>query len=307
MKGIKDAIADPIEPVCPEDARLSVKALIQEHSDKINQIREGLVDHPYYDSNKHDDLWILRFYLSHKKVKQAIGCAKSTLNFRNEHKLDEKDIRAIAPHQVPSGNVRAYLNCWKDDAMVFTHPHPQRGVICFLKLVSMDQHKVVATLTEDHWLDIFLYCSEWSFQWLDYVTRTTGRLTKSVRFIELKGFTLSGFNRECSRRDGKVMTLMEDCYPQLLESIFAVNAPIFIDIIWNFFKLIAPKRVIDKFDIVKPLERDNDVKKFHRHISENDLPDFLGGKNPIPPHDWETYVASTATSSESKGKDLSEC
>jgi hypothetical protein len=177
MKGIMDAIADPIEPVCPEDVRLSVKALIQEHANKITQIREGLVDNPYYDPSKHDNLWILRFYLSHKKIKKAIECAKYTLNFRNEHKLDNTDIRAVAPHQVQSGTVYEFLNCWKNDAMIFTHPHQQRGVICFFKTSSIDQHHVCNTLSEDKWLPMFIYCTEWTFQWLDYVTRTTGRLT----------------------------------------------------------------------------------------------------------------------------------
>jgi CRAL/TRIO domain len=298
MNGIDVAIADPIEPVCPEDDRPSVKELIKEHGEKINKIRVGLIDHPLFDSNKHDDLWILRFFMSHKKTQPAIDAAKYTLEFRNEHKLDEVDIRPVAPHQVQSGKVREYLSCWKDDAIVFTHPHPQRGVVCFLKFASMDQHKVVEKLTEDYWLDIFMYSSEWAFQWLDYVTRTTGRLTKSVRFIDITGTTMSSLNRECSKRDGKVMGIMEDCYPQLLESIFPVNPPLIIDALWKFFRVLLPKRVVSKFDFVKPLEREGDRKKLYRHISENDLPEYYGGKNPLQPHHWATHVSPSTSATE---------
>jgi CRAL/TRIO domain len=294
MKGIDVAVADPIDPICVGDNRQSVKGLIKEHMDKINKIRSELIDHPLYDLTKHDDLWILRFYLSHKKIKQAVAGAKYTLEFRKEHKLDEVDIRSVSPNQVVSGKVREYLNCWNEDAMVFAHPHPKRGVICFMKLSSMDQHKVVETLSEDYWLSVFMYCSEWFFQWLDHVTRITGLLTKSVRFVDLSGYKMNGFNRECSRRDGKAMELMEDCYPQLLECIFVVNAPLFIDVVWKVFKLIIPKRVIEKFDIIKPFEKEADRKKLIKYISNADLPDYLGGKNTILPHEWETSNIASA-------------
>jgi CRAL/TRIO domain len=296
MKGINIAIADPIEPVCLDDDRQSVKGLIEEHWDKINEIREGIVNHVYYDSNKHDDLWIVRFYLSQKSIKKAIACANYTLNFRNEHRLDEIDIRAIAPQQVQSGIVYEFLNCFKyNDAMIYTHPHPQRGVVCFFKLSSIDQHNVVTTLSEEKWLPMFVYCSEWTFQWLDYVTRTTGRLTKSIRFIDVKGFTFSSFSRECSKRDGKVMKIMEDCYPQLLGSIFTINVPFFIDTIWNLYKLVLPKRVVDKFNIIKPFERENDRKKLLRYISENDVPDYVGGNTTITSNETETNNATTTS------------
>jgi hypothetical protein len=295
MKGVKEAIADPMDPVCPEDDRPSVKDLIKEHADKIAKIKEALLDHPLYEESKHDDLWILRFWLSHKKSKAAIDAAKHTLAFRKEYKLDEQDIRKVAPHQVKEGMVRDYLDCWKDDAMIFTHPHPQRGVIVFLKLSSMDQHKVVEMLTEDHWLPVFMYSSEFSHQWLDYVTRTTGRFTKSVRFIDLDGFALSSVNRTCSKRDGHVMGLMEDCYPQLLETIFACNPNLVIDVIWKMLRSLIPKRVVAKFDIMHPKENLNDRQKLFRHISETDLPCFYGGKNPISPHDWEVKTEEEIT------------
>ena len=287
MEGIEESVADPIAPVTPDDDRPVVKDLLKEHADKIAKIKTSLVDHPLYEETKHDDLWILRFWLSHKKSKAAIDAAKHTLEFRKEHNLDDKDIRSLAPHQVPSGKVREYLDCWENDAMTFTHPHPQRGVIAFLKISSMNQHAVVEKLTEDYWLAIFMYCTEWSFQWLDYVTRTTGRLTKSARFIDLSGLGVSMMNRECSRRDGAAMGLMEDCYPQLLESIFACNGPTVLDALWRIVKVLLPKRVVTKFSFMKPKEREGDRKRLYKHLSQEDLPDFYGGDNKVPPQDWK--------------------
>ena len=75
MQGFDVAIADPIEPVNEHDDRVSVKDLIKEHREKIDKIREGIQDDPLYDPTRHDDLWIVRFWLSHKKSKHEIGRA----------------------------------------------------------------------------------------------------------------------------------------------------------------------------------------------------------------------------------------
>jgi len=91
------------------------------------------------------------------------------------------------------------------------------------------------------------------FQWLDYATRTTGRFTKSLRIMNLTGLGMSIMNRRDMRRDGDIMGLMEDCYPQSLESIKACFAPTFINVLWTFAKAILPKRVVEKFDIVNPI------------------------------------------------------
>jgi hypothetical protein len=66
LKGVEVAVADPIPPVNQYDDRPSVKELIEKHRQSIDQVQLGLKDDPLYDLSKHDDLWILRFVLSHK-------------------------------------------------------------------------------------------------------------------------------------------------------------------------------------------------------------------------------------------------
>jgi hypothetical protein len=63
-----------------------------------------LASDPLYEPNKHDDLWIVRFLLSHKqKVKAVTKAAQYTLQFRAKHQLDEVDIRysPIGPNCKP--------------------------------------------------------------------------------------------------------------------------------------------------------------------------------------------------------------
>jgi hypothetical protein len=56
-------------------------------------VAAALASDPLYQPNKHDDLWIERFLLSHKRnVTEGIKAAPYTLQFRTKHKLDEVDI-----------------------------------------------------------------------------------------------------------------------------------------------------------------------------------------------------------------------
>jgi hypothetical protein len=237
MKGVGVAIADPIPLVNEYDDRVSAKARIDENRRIIDAVKMELEGDPLYNSSKHDDLWILRFLLSHKKNrKAAIKAAKATLVFRNKHKLDEEDLRSFpAGPECKSEILKRYLNYVPDGGIVFTVPDAKRGVIGFLGISSIDQHELVKNVAKEDWLPSFCYTTEWSFQWVDYITRTTGLLTKSVRFIELKGFSISNLSQEMLKRDGEAMGIMEDCYPQLLQTNFICNPPLWIQISQRIF------------------------------------------------------------------------
>ena len=287
MKGIDCSIVDPpIAPTCPEDIRPAVKELIAKHATKIAKIKSGLVDDPLYDETKHDDLWVLRFWMSHKKTKSAIDAAKKTFQFRAKYRLDEQDIRRIPPHKVSEGKVKEFMSHWEEDAMLMTVPDKERGVICFIRMSSINQHAVVKNLNEEYWLPNYMYYSEWTYQWVDYVTRTAGRLTKSIRLIDSADVSLSTLNGECMKRDGRAMAVMEDNYPQMLETVFFINPPSFVRVLWNVGKVILPKRVFEKFDIIDPQEKEQDRKRLCRHISEENLPEELGGKNTVSVVEW---------------------
>mmetsp|Transcript_2877 Transcript_2877/g.6781 ORF Transcript_2877/g.6781 Transcript_2877/m.6781 type:complete len:160 (+) Transcript_2877:229-708(+) len=134
-----------IDPVNEHDTRESVPDLLQEHASNIEQVKEALKEDPLYEPFKHDDLWILRFLLSHKhKVKKACKAAKHALAFREKHLLDKKDLRFIAPHSVPLGPEdtpfagcsslkKAWTTRYPNGCIVFTIPDQTRGVAGFLR------------------------------------------------------------------------------------------------------------------------------------------------------------------------------
>jgi CRAL/TRIO domain len=274
-------IADPIPPVNKYDERPSVKVLITEHQKTIEQVRMDLVLDPLYDCNKHDDLWIMRFIMSHKNnVKDAINAAKRTLLFRKEYKLDEIDIRHDTPQDgFSSKSFERYLKYCKDDALNFVLPDQQRGVVAFINIGSMDQHEMVKNVDKSNWLPCFLFYTEWAHQWLDYTTRTTGRLTKTIRFIDASEAKLSGFNKEKSRRDGEAMGSLEEYYPQLLQTIYMCHAPIWIQVPWRIIRPLFPKRVTSKIDFITPETNQRERERLMKHISIEHLPKRYGGLN----------------------------
>jgi CRAL/TRIO domain len=280
LKGCSTAVADPIPPLNEYDDRPAVIPLISKHRSIIDQVRSELKLDPLYNKIKHDDLWILRFVLSHKrKVKAAVKAAKYTLVFRQEHYLDARDRRFVSPMEGFAGeNLTRYMKFLSEDALIFALPDAQRGVVGFLHLGGFDQHELVKNVDEKDWLPCFLHFSEWTFQWQDYITRTTGRLTKSIRIIDASGLKMDESSGECSRRDGKVMGVMEDCYPQLLQTLFICNAPGWIEFFWRMIRPIMPSRVTSKMDFIDPNHREHELKHLLAYISLENLPARFGGK-----------------------------
>jgi hypothetical protein len=290
MKGVAMAIADPIAPVTEHDIRESVKDLIQKHRDKIDQVQEGIQSDPLYDATKHDDLWIVRFLLSHgKKTKPSVKAAKATLQFRAEYELDDEDIRGYpltkeitvnCPNNEGSKileSVKKWFHAVEHDTITYKVPDPQRGVVGYIDMGTWDQNRLIENIDEEAWLGTFIFISEWSHQWLDYVTRTTGRLTKTARLMDVGEYKMCNMNRLANQRDGKCAGSMEDCYPQLLASFYVCNPPFWVHIPWKIVRPFLPKRVASKVDFISPKQNEKERKRLLAYVSEEKLATRFGG------------------------------
>lgn len=298
MQGIDYAVTDAVQdPATPYDDRASVPELLKEHATKIEKMKTALTSDPLYAADKHDDLWILRFLLSHKgKMKKALPAAKHTLLFRKKHNLDDRDIRFHAPHKCQEEDIsfagvpslkRPWTTRCPDDTIVYAIPDKNRGVVGFIKFAKMkNDQTTLDALTDKDLAAAFIFISEWTFQWLDYVTRTSGRLTKSVRFLDFQGASLFSNQRNAIKRDGKIMDEMEDVYPQLLHAIFIHNAPSWIHTVWAVVRPIMPKRIIEKVDIVEPKTNEMEKKRIFKFLSVENMPVTIGGDNTVAPISW---------------------
>jgi CRAL/TRIO domain len=275
-------------PAHAMDDRPAVVDVIAAHRARIDQVAAALATDPLYQPNKHDDLWIVRFLLSHKNVKPAIKAAQSTLQFRAQYKLDETDIR----YSPPSPNVQhceslqKFYDYCKPDTFQIVVPDAKLGVVCFFSIGGIDQHGLVKNVDESHWLPTIMYVAEFSHQWCDYHSRTTGRLTSSVRVIDASDLTLSGLSMENSKRDSRAMKVTEDCYPQMLQSILVVRAPAWIQVPWRVVRPFFPRRVVEKIDFLTLDANARDRNRLLKYISLENLPVRYGGKNETWPLDF---------------------
>jgi hypothetical protein len=286
MQGIDQPLAaKAIDPMHDGDHRLHVHELISQHRLAIDQLAEALRtgDDPLYQPSKHDDLWILRFVLSHQgKHSAALKAIRHTLAYRQEHGWDERDIRYSVP-----GTSSSYVDCPAmltmkkynaDDTFQWCLPHGDRGTVClFARIAGSDQHGLVANVDESMWRDAFQFVTEWAFQWCDYITRTTGRLTKNLRLIDLAGLSFRDVNSEVSRRDSRNMAITEDCYPQLLQAVVLCHGPQWVMVIWRLVRPLLPHRVIEKVDFMNPTANETERRRLRTILPAEVLPVRFGG------------------------------
>eukprot|EP00527_Entomoneis_sp_CCMP2396_P002675 CAMPEP_0198142836 /NCGR_PEP_ID=MMETSP1443-20131203/5520_1 /TAXON_ID=186043 /ORGANISM="Entomoneis sp., Strain CCMP2396" /LENGTH=486 /DNA_ID=CAMNT_0043805939 /DNA_START=86 /DNA_END=1546 /DNA_ORIENTATION=+ len=273
----------------------------------------------YYDPVRHDELWILRYLLSQKTVPKAVEAATKFMQYRQELKLDDKDIRRAPPGgrrpsttdssaaaadnndedkdeandndnadtttTTPIG-VSKFFDCLEDDGMTFALPDDHRGIVIFAHLSGFRQAELMEKIPlEQEWP--FWYFMEWSFQVLDSITRATGRLTKGIRIVDLEGYTLSQNHKALLDRASKNAKGVQDQYPQLLASVFIVNAPSYFTWGFTLLKPLMPRRFCEKFDI---LSKQNATKGLLQHMSLEHIPEKYGGTMT----QWPYPIAGTA-------------
>jgi hypothetical protein len=142
----------PIPPVHDWDDRPLLIDLFAQYRAIIDRVATELqATEPLYDAQKHDDLWIVSFLLSHKlNVSRAIKVAKNTLLFRQTYQLDKTDIRFDPPGpDVPNTALQRYIKYCAPDMFQVVVPDARLGVVGFLDLGGFDQHGLVQNLHPD--------------------------------------------------------------------------------------------------------------------------------------------------------------
>ena len=270
----------PIPLVTAEDDRPAVCDLITQHSDALAAVRSLVAVDSLYDPNRHDDLFLLRFVLSHTKkggVTSAASAARATLRYRHEHGLDSQDIRREWPsprYDWPA--YRIFMTCVEPSSLSHTLPHPDRGVVSIVAMSGIDQAGMAATDAADT-LASHRRWTEWCFQMVDDITRRTGRLTKTCRLIDMRGVRLRDMDRAYIARDGANAKTTEDFYPQLLAAAFLCHPPSWIQFLWRVCRPLFPQRFIEKIDLIAPQSNPAEARRIHKYAPPESIPVRFGG------------------------------
>lgn len=273
------------------DKRPLLTELLHEHAAPIAALKAKIQHHPCYVKDRYDDIWILRFFLSHKNVTKASAAAIDTMEYRSENKLNEMgDIRhKLFDHTNPHSELnfdvhKKYLSmCHSWNAVMHTLPNLDHGLVTYILAKNCPMSKLASEMTAEEIQDVYMLTNESIYQILDEISRRTGRLTKLLRVIDLKGVSLSSFNLEYARRDAACNKELQNYYPQLLGSVLFVNPPSFMLATWKIVLPLFPKSFAEKIQFVCPSKNPNDIKYFLRYVKEDDLDERYGGNNKVWP------------------------
>lgn len=272
------------------DHRPLISDLLKKHGDKIEEVRNIIKEESLYNKDdnakRYDDIWILRFVLSHKKnVKSAAKAAIKTMQYREEWKLNEMgDIRHKFPSQTAGDDQWPFTaafntNSATDDCMLHTQPDDNRGIITYIRLQDLNQQGLYESTTIEDMKQTYIYLNECIFQVHDAVTRKTGRLTKHLRIVDMGNLGFRDMHMKYLKRDGEASKYTEDFYPQALGAIVAVNAPVWVSGIWKIARPFFPSRFAEKVNISGSKISSKDTEFFLKFISKENLPVSLGGSN----------------------------
>jgi len=296
--------------VASHENRPFIKDLLAKHSAAIAFIRDSIqndkdckeLSNKGENQKRYDDIWILRYVLSHKgNAKSASKAALKTIKFREEKKLNELgDIRhrlrnwsvvnETSGSSEPLPGFSVFNKYCGDQAAFVTLPDKDRGIIIYCDVGQIDMNGIAEGMSEEDMKDNLLYSNEAIFQVVDDVTRRTGRLTKQMKIIDMGNVSLLKMNRVYLKRDGACSKAIEDYYPQLLGTLFVFNSPSWLSVVWSALRPLFPKRFVQKIDFLPPMSKIQKSKQSHlkpilRYLSEEHLPERYGGQNkewPLP-------------------------
>lgn len=317
-----------------DDPRPLVKDLIDQYQESIAMVQVTLMEsqqqqqqqQQLYSPEKHDALWILRFLLSHKNnTDRAVQAIQTTLQYRNKFQLDKKDIRSVPPQhrsQLPKDHaISRFFQTIPATACIpeqtegetqLSPPPPPRpgigwdgvtgvvpsidkyGVVMYLNIASINPHEL-AKLPQEDWIAAMSYVNEWQFQWNDYLTRTTGKLTKDTHIVDVAGISKEISNPTCRNKFTTATKTLSDCYPQNVGAYLVCHAPFWIQVPWKILRPLLPVRVVAKLDFLNPHKDPKDLQRILSAATpSSQLPTRFGGENPRWPPKFEMPKLSNA-------------
>jgi len=280
------------------DTRPLISDLLKDNASVIESVKKILKTEPLYQDNvtRYDDIWILRYVLSHKKKSEsAAKAALKTMQFREKYKLNELgDIRYklpsldVAYEKVASPAEIKYRKFLHDESYYHVLPDEKKGIVTYIRMAKLDTSGLGANLSEDEIFECYIKLNEPSYQILDHITRSTGRLTKQLKIIDLEGQRLRNFNRAFLKKDAAVSTKIEDFYPQMLGMMAIVNAPSWFIKFYKAVRVFFPKRLIEKVDVLPPKNKvtSNDLARIFKYVAKENFSEKYGGSSTTwpPPH-----------------------
>ena len=150
-----------------EGSGLVLGELLPKHAARIGKLRELLADEPLFEPARHDEVFLLRFLLSHKlDPKRAAKACRRALKIRQEQGLDELgELFRTTEWWEWEGGVAVEM-------MRYLHfgtlqPDADRALLITGCLRALNTHGLMKEGNLDHYRRGMRLVTEWQYQRLD--------------------------------------------------------------------------------------------------------------------------------------------
>ena len=224
--------------------------------------------HPY------DDIWALRFVLSHPEDAEAVAAAKANIAWRRE--------KAEMLQAARKGERLPRFEAIERLVVADYHGSTVSGAPMYLIRAGItNPTAMMDEIPRDTVVDFMMYRKEIGFAKCDRITRRTRVLIKLVTVNDLNHVSLlGGTDKRFQAVLGESSKLSEIHYPQLLDRAVLINVPYIFSAIWSVLKNVLSAKARSKVAICPGDTRKGDISKcpFAKLVNLETLPSFLGGR-----------------------------
>ena len=251
-------------------------SLFEKHGARVRVLLQTLSGdgHVVGDSTPYDDIWALRFVLSHPEDADAARAAASISFFSARH-------RSVSAAAATGERPKRFEVM---ERLVVAQYHGETSTGAPLYIIRAGISNTVALTTEhthDEVVEFMMYRKEIGFLLCDAITRKTRKLTKLVTVNDLSHVSLlAGTDKRFTAVLGAASKLSETLYPQLLDRAVLINAPYIFGAIWSIIKGMVSTKTRAKVALCGTSDtRKGDISKcpFAKLINLHTVPSFLGG------------------------------
>lgn len=259
---------------------------IDDPSSPSRQSSEAVLKQKLHELKKHfpnleprfDSFYLLRFLRARKgDVPKAVKMLQAHFNWRRSHDIDalfydsmdkepltfaeEEDIARIYP-----------TGYWGVDEL---------GQPIYYERMGMTDFKALMRIcTKERFIEYWTYQYE-KLVWLRLpaIRPRNAGLTyrdRTVSFVDLRGFSWGHLSETSRSVFREITSLAANNYPEIMNSVFVLNAPKMFSIMWSGLKVFVDSDTRKKIRFISSHPgKKSDVDEY---INTDALPDFLGGR-----------------------------
>jgi len=255
----------------------------EEQQKVLDQFKEWIQTNKVTENPWLNDVQLLKFCRARNfDMDKVIEMFKNYIEYRNENDLDNivNNFVFEKKNEVNQFYPRGYCGVDKIGRPIYIERSGQIKPskiwpLCDEETLFKSYYQSYEVLIKQH----FMVCS--------YIQQKQIQQTFSI--LDMTGFSISMMNKQVYSLVQKASKISQDYYPEQLGQLMICNAPMLFTGVWTVIKVWLDERTREKIQILGG----GYTKKLLEYVDEDQLIDFLGGKNTAKLEDdqgpWNDY------------------